>query len=380
MNHDIWMEVKTKNTTRLLLKIFKQNINIKEISYTNDGILIKISEKDIKACKKIPEYKFKKKKESGIFTLLDYLKKQYLIVVGIIMFCLCIFFFSSIIVKVEVIHSNKEIRELVTRSLEEYGIKKLTLKKEFKEIEKIKEEILNTNRDKLEWLEIEKNGMKYIVRIEERIIKEPIVQKERCNLVATKSSIVKKMLYQQGEALVSINDFVKEGDILVTGQLIWNEEQKGTVCATGEILGEVWYTTKISLPLNYEEKEETGKTRWNFAWEQEQKKGLIFRPRLTNYIDEKTTLFRLFGTEISFLKQKEVTINQKKYSEEEALTKALSLIDEKFKQKLNSNEEIIDKKVLKKQVNNSTIELEVFVSVIENISRQEEFQEMKEEG
>ena len=38
---------------------------------------------------------------------------------------------KNIIVKVDVIHSDKEIRELVTNELEERGVKRLTFKKSF---------------------------------------------------------------------------------------------------------------------------------------------------------------------------------------------------------------------------------------------------------
>jgi len=75
----------------------------------------------------------------------------------------------------------------------------------------------------------------------------------------------------------------------------------------------------------------------------------IFRPRLENYINEKKSLFSLFGTTFSFVKQKEVQVIPSKYNEEEALQKAMELIEEKMKMQLKEKEEIRVKKVLKKQ-------------------------------
>lgn len=290
------------------------------------------------------------------------------------------FFFSHIIVSVKVIHSNAEIRNLVTKSLEEYGIKKLTFRKDFQEIENIKNQILKDHPDRLEWLEIETNGMKYIIRIEERIVTKQEEEKTRCHIIASKSSIIKKIIYSQGETKVSENDFVKEGDILISGELKANEELKKEVCATGSVYGEVWYTTKVSLPLEYIEKIETGKTRWNFGYSKGGITHEILKPRLQNYINEEKKLFTIFETEFSFLNQKEVTEEKRKYSEEEAINKAIQLAEEKIKHKLQEKEEIIDKKVLKKVVNNSTMDIEIFVSVLEKISRQEEFQKIEEEG
>ncbi len=73
-------------------------------------------------------------------------------------------------------------------------------------------------------------------------------------------------------------------------------------------------------------------------------------------------------------------VTEETYLEEEALKESIRLADEKMQMRLQDGEQILDKKVLKKNVNNSTMDIEVFVSVLENISRQEEFQEQKEEG
>lgn len=380
MKHYIWMEVETTNPSRVVLKLFKQKINVLEVIYLEGAFRFLIDETDRKKLKKIVGYRFVKVRESGIFAWVATLKKKLLIFLGILLFFFFLFFFSHVMVSVQVIHSNKEIRQLVEKALDQYGIRRLTLKKEFHEIEQIKEQILNDYPEQLEWLEIEVSGMKYIVRIEERIITKPEQEKERCHLVATKSAIVKKMIFSLGDAKVAVNDFVKEGDILVSGELLANEEVKGHVCASGNIYGEVWYTTKVSLPMNYETEKKTGKVRWNLEWSNGAVDHLIFRPRLNEYVTEKTSLFSIFGIQFSFLKQHEVIIEENTYTEDEALNQAMKLVDEKFQVKLLENEEIIDKKVLKKTKNNSTMDIEVFVSVIENISRQEEFQEIKEEG
>lgn len=378
--HYIWVEAKTKNQERLLLKLFKNKISVTNVLYGNKGIQFRILESDYPKLKKIVGIKFHKIKESGIYYTIDKMIKKHLIVLGCILFCLFVFLFSNIVVNVKVIHSNKEVRELVSKALEEKGIKKLTFKKDFKEIEAIKKEVLSAYPEQLEWLEIEVEGMNYIVRIEERIITKPETKKERCHIVAEKSSLVRKLIFDTGVALVSVNDFVSAGDILISGEIMANEEIKSSVCASGTVFGEVWYTSKVSLPLNYEEKTETGKNRWNFMISNGAKDTYLLKPRLEHYQDEKKRLFSIFGFEIYFVRQKEVFVIDKTYTEDEAEEKALSLTEEKFKIQLRENSSIITKKVLKKAINDSTMDIEVFVSVLENIGRQEEFQELKEEG
>lgn len=380
MKHYIWISVKTKDSSQVLLKLFKTRIEVFETKYLPDSLQFKILSDDYKKLKKIFRYQFHLERHEGYYHLKEVFRTKWLVFLGIILFLFFLFFVSHIMIDVQVIHSNKEIRDLVEKSLSNYGIEKLTWKKSFHEIEQIKKNILDQYPNQLEWLEIEVDGMRYIIRVEERIITKKEEQKERCHLIATKSAIVKRLKYSVGDAKVMINDFVKEGDLLISGELVANEKVTEQVCATGEVLGEVWYTTKVSLPMTYESKKETGKTRWNFMISKGQVDTLIFRPRVEKYVNEKKLLFSLFGYEIYFVIQKEVTVTEEKYSENEALQEALRLVDEKMKQKMKEQEEIIDKKVLKKNVNNSTMDIEVFVSMLEIISRQEEFQEELEEG
>lgn len=380
MKQYLWVEVRGAESSRVLLKLFKARIEVFETKYLDEAMQFKILASDFGKLKKLGYYRFRKVRSEGIFHWRELLRVKWLIVLGLVLFPILLFIFSHIIVDVQVIHSNKEIRELVRKSLSDYGIEALTLKKDFQEIERIKNELLNQFSEQLEWLEIEVDGMRYVVRIEERIITKPEEKKERCHLVATKSAIVKQINYSVGDAKVARDDFVEEGDILVSGELIANEAVVSHVCATGSVLGEVWYTTHVSLPMNYEKKEETGKKRWNFMISKGSYEQMFLRPRLDNYVNEKKRLFSLFGYEFYFVVQKEVTVSQQTYSEEEALKEAIRLADEKMEMRLQSNEKVLDKKVLKKNLNNSTMDIEVFVSVLENISRQEEFQEQKEEG
>lgn len=380
MKHFLWIEVNEKNVNQVLLKLFKARVEVYETKYNHHSLQFKILAQDYSKLKKIIRYKFKKVRHDGIYHWKDVLKKKWLILVGILFYFAWIFFFSNIIVNVQVIHSNKDIRELVIKALSNYGIERLTLKKDFQEIEKIKQHILDDFPDQLEWMSIEVDGMQYVVRIEERIITKPNIKRERCNLVATKSAIVKKISYSVGESKVMVNDFVREGDILVSGELKANEELVKEVCAEGEVMGEVWYKTNVSLPMDYEVSLETGKKRYNISFSKGNVDKYIFRPRLNRYVDEKKLLFSIFGYEIYFVVQKEVRIENKTYTEEEALSKSFSLVDEKIQQKLRENEMVLDKKVLKKNMNNSKMDIEVFVAVLENISKQEEFQEIKEEG
>ena len=99
----------------------------------------------------------------------------------------------------------------------------------------------------------------------------------------------------------------------------------------------------------------------------------LFKSRLETYDEEITPLFTLFGTEVSFVKQHETVKKVFTMEENEAADKALTLALEKISATLEEKETIIAKKALKKEVNNSTMNIEVFVSVLEQIGERQEF-------
>ena len=289
------------------------------------------------------------------------------------MFIILVNLFSHIIVSVDVIHSNKEIRELVKSTLEDYGIKKYTFQKDYEELSEIKAKILNAYKDKLEWLEIEQVGMKYIVRIEERIINNIENEEKYCHIVAKKSGIIANIQNTKGEIVVEKGQYVLEGQRLISGEIKLYDEIKGNVCASGNVFAEVWYTSTIHLPVNYQETKRTGKWRINFMIETEKKKSKILRSRLKNYETVLKKVFTLFDVNFYLVKEYEITTKDLKYTLEEGVDKSLKLADEKMNTKLKENEEIITRKVLKKSINDSTIDVELFYVVKENIAKTEEY-------
>ena len=376
MKHNVLLSVKTNNKNKLLLKIFEMGINIKKINYINDIVEFETSiENFYKLQKNLKSYKFKIKNNLGMFLILSKIKNNKIFFINIILFIILLYIFSNTIISVKVVHSKKYIRDIVNNSLEEYGIKRLSWKKNYNKLNKIKNKILKKYPKNLEWIEIEQVGMSYIVRVEERIITDIKEEKKACHLVAKKDSLITSMNYTKGQELFNVGDYVKEGDILVSGEIKFNEEVKDTVCAKGEVMGEVWYESNVKIPLKYKEKRYTGKKRYNLIFN----KTKVFKSRLDKYESKKKKIFSLFGNDIYLVSELEVDYKNKKYTENEAIKRALLLTKEKIEMKLNDKERIINQKVLKNSINDSTMYVEIFSSVEEVISKQVEFVERKKE-
>ncbi len=372
MEHFIYIKCRTKFKNRILMKLYKSHINVYDIYTDHNDLYLKIKKEDQERIKKeIVTTKFIFVKDTGLFQIQKLMPP--LKVFMIVSFLFLTNFFSRFIVQVDVIHSNKEIRNLVAKSLEEEKIHVWTLKKDYNTLQSIKEKIINRYKDQLEWIEIENEGMRYVVRIEERILNPEKQEKPYCHIVASKSGVIDRIMSTKGEVLVHEGQYVVENERLITGEITFNENIVNQVCAEGSIYAEVFYKTSVSMPIQYTTKEKTGKKRWNLSIENETGKYKIFRSRLSTYETESRVLFHFFNFTIYFDTEYETKETQKEYDLETGTNKALELADEKIKAKFLENESIKTRKVLKNTLNDSTIDVDIFYSVIENIAKVEEY-------
>ena len=369
----VCVKAKCSDYYKLIKKIETINVILYEIKYDENYLYIKVSRKDYeKLCKYIVSYKFEIIDNTGIKKLKDVIINNKIFIICLIIGLVVFFILKNMIFKINVIHENSEIREIIEDELDNYGIKILRFKKSYKNLDKIRQEILDKYPDKLDWMEFDLKGMVLNVRIEERIITDIKKENRVCNLVATSSGIITDINVSNGEVKVMINDYVRKGDILVSGVVTYNEEDKRYTCANGTIYATIFYSVNVSMPFKYSEYIETGKSKYNLVYETKGGKKSILRSQFKNHNSNLKPILSVFDFNLYLNKEKEVIKKEKKYTKEEALDMAINKALENVEKKLNEKDEIIDKKVLKKNINDSKMDIDVFVVVKKIISTQEE--------
>ena len=382
MKHYLLVRIKTPKKTSLLLKLNRLNVDIKEVVYEKEYLRFQINKEDLKRVKKyLVSFKVEIIDETGIFKLKKELKKNNLLITGIIFACIVFLILSNVIVKINVIHEDSHLRELIADSLKEQGVTSLSFKKSYDEYEKIIENIKEEYQDKIEWLEIDVEGMVINVRVEERIINNYEKDYSSCHIVAGKSGIIKSITTQKGVTEVSINDYVEKGEILINGSIKLNEEIKENVCASGSVYAEVWYNVSGTIPMVEEVKKDTGKMRYNFMIKNKNEETVLLKSRVgPEKRVENVLLFSIFGIEFYLQKEYEVEVEVKNYGVEEATEKGINLINEKLELKLDNFESIIEEKVLQKTVKDNNIYIDMFVAVREQIGVKEYFEESRSDS
>lgn len=372
--------IEGKNPDYFINELIKNNIYIYDLKKEYKKLIIVISLDDYNKLKKIKtSYKFYIIDSYGVVKF-KYLVKKYLFFLICMFLGICLnIFLSKLIFDVEVVHSDRYIREIVYNNLREKGIYKYRFKVNYLEKEKIIKEILKKESNDIEWLEIEEIGTKYIVKVEQRKKNKEEVECVPRNIVAGKDAFILEIQADVGEVVKKKYDYVKKGDIVISGIIHNKEEEVSRKCATGKIYGEVWYKVNLEIPMEYKEEIVTGKEKNTFEINFLNKNISLFN-NFKTYKKDSTFLIgsNLLPINLSFTKYLETNVKIYKYNLFNVDDYALELASKKIKNKLGTRGEVVSKKVLKKSIKKSKIIIEVFVKVKEDITDSLEIIESKE--
>lgn len=371
MKSKVIVNVTGKNIDKFIYRLYKNNIdvlNIKYIDYKTIEIEIYLNDYD-KLVKLKTIYEVSVKEYRGIKEVKNKVVFNKYILLSLLFGLVLFTLLTNIIYEVNIIYNGSNLRNLLTNELNNYGVKKYSIAKSYVELQNIKNNIIKNNKNKIEWLEIERIGTKYEIRVEPRKINNIEDNNKIYNVVAAKDAIIKSIEAGSGEKVKEINDYVKQGEVVISSNVTLNGEVKNQVSARGRIFGEVWYQTTTEYPLDYYEERETGKKKkvlnlklinkdYNISPFKHKKK-------------ENKVLLKdiLLPISLSIQTQKEVQIINDKLSEEEAINKAIIESRNKMMSNLSDNEYIINEKSLKIEVKDSRIVLEMFYTVYEEITQ-----------
>jgi len=363
------LKIEGKDVKRFIKQLYNMHIYFENLEFVDKAVYVKVNKFNYKKIKKIKTiYKIKIVKLYGINKVKDIIKRYNIFFVSIIIGIFILNILCNIIFEIEIDTENKELHELITKELNYNGIKKYKFMKGFSKRKQIVEKILNNNKDKLEWMEIERYGVKYVVRIEERIIKK---EPDKCsprNIVATKNGIIMSISSSSGEIKKTVNDYVKKGDILISGTITKDEEEKNKVCAEGKIYAETWYQVTVEVPYNYKETIYTKEYKSNVSITIFNNRYALFNDYKNFQIKEISIKNNILPFKISLEKNRKLIKIDQIYTSEELDLKALEISREKLLTLIKNKENILLEKKLKTTAKESTIELVIFYKVKEDIT------------
>lgn len=381
MNNYVLVKIEGKNVANYVKWLIKNKINVINLNIIKHNELhIIVDYRDINLLNKYSKtYKITIIKKYGKLRIFDTIKHNIIIISCLIFSVIFIYILSNVIFSVDIIYNNQEMVKLMTKELAKYDIKKYRIKKKYSYLNAVKNKILSDNKEKLEWLEIEESGTKYIVRLVERKKAESKREYEYQSVVSKKDATITSIKAYSGEKNKQLNEYVKKGDIIINGILTKPDGTFLYTRARGNILGEVWYKASVEYPLYYQEERITGRSKNVISFYLLNKEISLFPyKKYKQFKRQSRTLVENNFIPFKITKDKlhEVIIKEDIYTNEEAIQKAIEKVKTEIKEKNKNIIQIKDIQILSKENTGSKIKLNLFVSVEEDIT---EIIEIKEE-
>ena len=127
MNNLIVVNIRVFNLNSFLMNSIKNNIYIERISYQENILKCKIKREDLIKINKY--YKVTIVKSFSFASIIFKIKQNYLIILSIIISMFLFLFFKNIIIDINIVSSNEQLSRKLKKSLENYGIYRLSKKK-----------------------------------------------------------------------------------------------------------------------------------------------------------------------------------------------------------------------------------------------------------
>lgn len=371
-----------EKSNKFLNYLIYNRIYYDSLSKYNDYYVINVSYDDYLYIRK--RYKCHIVKYYGKKNIINIFDNNKYVFLSLILSFMLLFLLCNTIFDIKINSDDEEIIKIINNSLSENGISLYKRKASFNKLISIKNDILNSNKDTLEWIEIKEKGCIYYIDVTPRVkLNDNDLDYKPSDIIASNDGVIKYIVVHRGNKVIDIGDYVKKGDVLITGNIIKNEDVIDKVHSEGVVYAETWKTVNISIPFKRIDYVYTGKKVNHYyldifghhftligkydSNETINKKSVV--------IDKPYLFFKLYKEE-----KKKYSYNEIILSEEEAYNEAINRSVKEISKNLSSDEYIISKKVLKKEVNSSKIDLEVFFKVYEKIGVASEIRDIGEEN
>lgn len=116
------------------------------------------------------------------------------------------------------------------------------------------------------WLSLNVRSSRAQIVVHERVDKPEIVnEKAPCDIIASKSGVIKRMSVLEGESAVSPGSAAAQGDVLVRGLMSSETGDERYVHSMAQVIADTWYEISAQTPLTEERKIKKGHTDTAFS-------------------------------------------------------------------------------------------------------------------
>lgn len=382
INGFIVVRVEGLNPEKFINLCSRNGINlwdINKLSYTIIEFKMKNNEyKYLKDVIKKTSSRTKIIKKKGFNFLYGKIRRRKFFIIGIAVFLMILFYLSNIVWIIDINGYKRISKDLIYDALKSSGLKEGELKHKIN-LRDIESNVLKQINE-ISLINIKFIGTRAKVEVVERTMPPEIIPLDMpTNIIANKGGIVTKILSYKGQPMVQVGDYVKKGQILISGIITDKTNVPSKIVhAMGIVTARTWYEAKQEVYFNHKFEIRTGRLKKKVYYNIIGKKVRIKNDNIDflNYdkIEEKNLLkIAGFETPIEVLTEYyyEKEYQTIKLSSEEAIEMAIKNAEDGVKSLLPNDPQIIEKKIEKTIVENKAMVRVLFI-IAENIGISEE--------
>ncbi|MDN3955420.1 sporulation protein YqfD [Sporolactobacillus laevolacticus] len=185
--------------------------------------------------------------KNGLPFLLKKLGTRLGIVAGVVFFITLMLVLSNMVWSIHVEGADAKLEEQIRTILKQNHLYEGSLDFFIPDTSQL-ENALSTKLTKVTWIGVSKDGTAYNVDVVQKKYPKPKEVTGPRNLVAAKQAVVQSLFVESGQPVVESDQFVRPGQILVSG-MVGNETSSSFVSAKGKVIGETWYHSEVRIPL-----------------------------------------------------------------------------------------------------------------------------------
>jgi len=315
----------------------------------------------------------------GLPFLIKNIKKHKLFTASALMLIILLYIMCSHIWMIEITGIKTIDPKVVLEVVYKEGLKEGVLKSKIDK-HSIENKVLIT-LPQLSWIGIQIRGTKATVEVVEKTMEPELISKtDACDIVASKSGVIDKILILNGDGVVKDGKTVKKGDVLVTGAIVRENTDMRFVHAIAQVTARTWYEEAEEVELKQTELKETGRETTRYTLKILEKEFTIKKPisylEYTKLQEERNILSfgnYIFPVKLILDKYSELVIVPKTFTVEEAKKKCEERLNAKLKLQLPEDAVILYKKI-DYYVEKNAVKAKISVEVMEEIGEKKRIQ------
>lgn len=381
INSYVKAEIRGERIEEFINECLKKQIAIWNIKRTSEHTMsVCVYTKNIKEIRGILkqfECKLRFLEKNGLPFWAARMWKRNGLILGLASFFVILFLLSNMVWNINVTGANPKTEYQLLKAAKELGIKKGKFIFLLPNVRKLQQQLTNA-MDNVTWIGVSLNGTTYHFQVVEKEIPKRKEALSPRHLVAKKDAIIYDMFVEKGQPVVTPNQFVYKGALLVSGY-IGKEGKTKLVPAKGVVWGETWYTTNVTIPLETKFKTYTGNSVkqhklnlfglkipiWGFSDGE-------YKHKETSE-DETPLRFWKWTLPISYVTKeiRETDGVKRVYTQAEAVKAGKVMAKKEVRKLLAHNSKIKEEKILRQSVSNGKVNLSMHYQVIENIASEQ---------